>query len=150
MIPIFRKASLALTYGSLGAVLGLIIAFVIYLDSRSNLQLWHIVELDAEFTAESNVADFEAYLALEDRLFRQLDQAIYDMLPAARDQSIDRYRRGSLSDPQRWSPDWNRSFVLPTESPNAAVLLLHGMSDSPYCLDNPTAKALESFQKLMK
>jgi alpha-beta hydrolase superfamily lysophospholipase len=134
MRPIFRKASLALTYVSLGAVLGLIIAFVIYLDSRSNLQLWHIVELDAEFTAESNVADFEAYLALEDRLFRQLDQAIYDVLPAARDQSIDRYRRGSLSDPQRWSPDWNRSFVLPTESPNAAVLLLHGMSDSPYSL----------------
>ena len=31
MRPIFRKASLALTYGSLGAVLGLIIAFVIYL-----------------------------------------------------------------------------------------------------------------------
>jgi alpha-beta hydrolase superfamily lysophospholipase len=134
MRQIFRKASLALTYVSLGAVLGLIIAFVIYLDSRSNLQLWHIVELDAEFTAESNVADFEAYLALEDRLFRQLDQAIYDVLPAARDQSIDRYRRGSLSDPQRWSPDWNRSFVLPTESPNAAVLLLHGMSDSPYSL----------------
>jgi len=134
MGPIFRKASLALTYVSFGAVLGLIIAFVIYLDSRSNLQLWHIVELDAEFTADSNVADFEAYLALEDRLFRQLDQSIYDVLPAARGQSIDRYRRGSLSDPQRWSPDWNRSFVLPTRSPKAAVLLLHGMSDSPYSL----------------
>jgi hypothetical protein len=101
MRPIFRKASLALTYGSLGAVLGLIIAFVICLDSRSNLQLWHIVELDAEFTAESNVADFEAYLALEDRLFRQLDQAIYDVLPAARDQYrtfnvIDDYNREAL------------------------------------------------------
>jgi alpha-beta hydrolase superfamily lysophospholipase len=118
----------------MGALLGLIIAFVIYLNSRTDLQAWHTVELDTEFTAESKVADFEAYLALEDRLFRQVDEDIYDVLPAARGQSIDRYRRGSLADPHRWSPDWNRSFVLPTESPEAAVLLLHGMSDSPYSL----------------
>jgi len=129
-----RKVSLALAYGSLGAFLGLVIAFVMYLDSRTDLQPWHTLELDAEFTAGSSVADFAAYLALEERLFKQLDKAVYDVLPAAQGQSIDRYRRGSLADPQRWSPDWNRSFVLPTESPKAAVLLLHGMSDSPYSL----------------
>jgi len=118
----------------MGVALTLLTAFVIYLNSRTDLQVWHLADLDQEFTAESDVTDFEGYLALEGRLFQQLEQEVYGALPAAQGKSIDRYRRGSLSDPRRWSPNWNRSFVLVTESPKAAVLLLHGMSDSPYSL----------------
>ncbi len=33
-----------------------------------------------------------------------------------------------------WSPNWNRSFELPVDAAKAGVLLLHGMSDSPYSL----------------
>jgi alpha-beta hydrolase superfamily lysophospholipase len=32
--------------------------------------------------------------------------------------------------------NWNRSFELPVDAPKAGVLLLHGMSDSPYSLRN--------------
>ena len=59
---------------------------------------------------------------------------VYAAVPAAQGTSINRYSRGSLADPQRWPRNWNRSFVLSTTSPKAAVLLLHGMSDSPYSL----------------
>jgi len=33
-----------------------------------------------------------------------------------------------------WPVNWNRSFVLPQEEPALGVLLLHGLSDSPYSL----------------
>ena len=45
-----------------------------------------------------------------------------------------RYSAGSAADPRGYEPNWNRSFELSTESPVGGVLLLHGMSDSPYSL----------------
>lgn len=134
MKRLFHNTLLALVYGAIGTTLGLLIAFVIYLNNRPDLQVWHLADLGEEFTAEGEVADFEAYLALEDRLFKEMDEVVYDVSPAAQGKAIDRYRRGSLSDPLRWSRNWNRSFMWSTESPKAAVLLLHGMSDSPYSL----------------
>ena len=129
-----RKLLWAVTSGSVSAVFVLIVVFVIYLDRRTDLQVWHLVELDEEYTADADVTTFDEYLALEDRLFQQLDRLVYAAVPPVKGQAINRYSRGSLSDPQRWSPNWNRSFVLPKESPKAAVLLVHGMSDSPYSL----------------
>jgi alpha-beta hydrolase superfamily lysophospholipase len=45
-----------------------------------------------------------------------------------------RYSRGSAADPEKQAVNWNRSFELPAEAPAGGVLLLHGMSDSPYSL----------------
>lgn len=124
----------AATYVAVGVVGILIVVFVVYLDRRTDLDVWHLADLNEEFTTASKVEGFEQYLALEERLFKQLDELVYEKIgPEDRDQ-INRYSRGSLSDPARWSPNWNRSFVLPAQSPRAGVLLLHGMSDSPYSL----------------
>jgi len=54
-------------------------------------------------------------------------------LPHEKNQ-VYRYTRDSLSDPKRWEKAWNRSFELPVKDPKMGVLLLHGMSDSPYSL----------------
>ena len=47
---------------------------------------------------------------------------------------INRYNRGSSSDPNRWPRNWNRSFEFVVEDPRVGVLLVHGMSDSPYSM----------------
>lgn len=47
---------------------------------------------------------------------------------------INRYTRNSVSDPKRWERAYNRSYELPAKDPKMGVLLLHGMSDSPYSL----------------
>lgn len=119
-----------------GAVLTLIIVAVVYLEKRPDLSAWHLADLDEEFTVNSDVSSFTEYLALEDRLFRQLDELVYEQIEPAERTNINRFNRGSLADPQRWSPNWNRSYELQVESPRAAVLMLHGMSDSPYSLRN--------------
>jgi alpha-beta hydrolase superfamily lysophospholipase len=121
-------------YGAPSVILLLLIGLVLYLEGRPDLQIWHTTELDEEFTIGANVQTFNDYLALENRLFAQLDQLIYQQSDRSKTGLIQRYKKTSLVDPTSWHTNWNRSFELPLEQPKAAVLLLHGMSDSPYSL----------------
>jgi alpha-beta hydrolase superfamily lysophospholipase len=100
------------------------------------LKPWHTEKLDEEFTFEkaSDVKSFDDYLKLEDRLFQQLDQKVYAQSETGPEHGIDRYSPGSAADPRKHIINWNRSFELSTNKPRGAVLLLHGLSDSPYSL----------------
>jgi alpha-beta hydrolase superfamily lysophospholipase len=121
-------------FGLIGGFVAVVIVFVYVLNSRPDLSVWHLADLDEEFTAESGVSDLGQYLALEDRLFEQLDALVYEKVPQEAENSINRYSRGSLSDPERWPVNWNRTFELRRKEPRAGVLLLHGLSDSPYSM----------------
>jgi hypothetical protein len=134
MSAIARHLLRLLAYGSVGALLVLVVVFIVYLEGRTDLDVWHRADLDEEFTADSGLTGFEEYLELENRLFAQLDQEVYARTGPAGDDRINRYKRGSLADPERWSPNWNRSYEMAGPAPRASVLLLHGLSDSPYSL----------------
>ena len=71
---------------------------------------------------------------MESRLFQQMEQRVLDRIAPADRVALNRYHRGSLTDPARWDINWNRTFELDSARPAAGVLLLHGMSDSPYSL----------------
>jgi alpha-beta hydrolase superfamily lysophospholipase len=129
-----RVVILAAAYSTLGAAVVLVVVAVAYLNGRPDLNVWHLADLDEEFRAGEGIETFADYLALEERLFTQLDELVCAKIPSERQTEVNRYHRGSLSDPARWKPDWNRSFELTAKSPKAGVLLLHGMSDSPYSL----------------
>jgi alpha-beta hydrolase superfamily lysophospholipase len=77
------------------------------------------------------ISDFDDYLKLEDRLFKALREKVYKP-SAAKGSDFDRYRTGSRSDPLGFSVNWNRTFELPVDSPRGGVLMLHGLTDSPY------------------
>ena len=96
----------------------------------------HTERLDAEFSLSraADITGFDDYLRLEDRVFKQLDEQVYAAEKAIPENPVARYYSGSLADPRQFQPDWNRSFELPTDKPRGGVLLLHGMSDSPYSL----------------
>jgi alpha-beta hydrolase superfamily lysophospholipase len=117
--------------GFIGGVAGI---YVYWVRSGPPLELWHTEELSAEFTADGSVRSFEEYLSLEDRLFEQLDEKIYSRTETGPQFALARYSAGSAADPSRWPTNWNRSFELPVDDPLGGVLLLHGMSDSPYSL----------------
>jgi alpha-beta hydrolase superfamily lysophospholipase len=135
---ILKQVLQTAVHGLVGAFLVLVVVAIFYLNSQPDLKVWHTAKLDAEFTAASPVKSFADYLALENRLFAQLDEKVYDRIALADKRSINRYYRGSLSDPSRWSPNWNRSYELSispsTGRPKAGVLLIHGLTDSPYSL----------------
>jgi len=113
-------------------------AVIFFLQSCSGMPLkpWHTEKLNEEFTLDKadEVQNFDAYLQLEDRLFKQLDEKVYDQTETGPAFILVRYSAGSAADPRKRQPNWNRSFELTAEQPRGAVLLLHGMSDSPYIL----------------
>jgi alpha-beta hydrolase superfamily lysophospholipase len=123
-----------LGYGLLCSFIGGVTVYILIVESGPDLSVWHRADLDAEFTVESDVSSFSQYLELEDRLFKQLDELVYAEIPQGRRNMINRFSRGSLSDPERWPVNWNRSFVRTNEKPTVGVLLLLGLSDSPYSL----------------
>ena len=119
-----------------GGIITLLILAVVYLNHQPELKVWHTTKLDTEFTVSKPVKNFTDYQALEERLFTQLKERVYDQIKPEDQFSVNRYYQGSSSDPEQWSPNWNRSFELSTDTAVAGVLLLHGMSDSPYSLHN--------------
>ena len=121
----------------MGFIGGGLLLYVVKVRSGPGLEVWHTTKLSAEFTegmAGREIADFRGYLRLEDLLFRQLDEEVYDRVATGQEQALVRYSTGSLADPRTWDRDWNRSFILEAEPAAGSVLLLHGMSDSPYSL----------------
>jgi len=129
-----RRILKALFYGLVGGFIVLVAVFILRLENQPDLKIWHEAKLDAEFTADSSVHTFEEYLALETRLFAQLEKRVRARIEPEDQRRINRFHRGSLSDPGRWTPNWNRTFEFTADMPRAGVLLLHGMSDSPYSL----------------
>jgi alpha-beta hydrolase superfamily lysophospholipase len=137
---LFRRGIKTLLNVAVGILITLVIVFVVYLNGGEDLEVWHLADLDEEFTVNSDVQDFDDYLALENRLFAQLDNLVYAKTTRAEGTNINRFQRGSLSDPQRWSPNWNRSYEMPATATGPSVLLIHGLSDSPYSLRNMAEK----------
>ncbi len=117
-----------------GALLTLLAVLVLVVHGKPALKVWHGVHLDAEYTADCAVTTFPGYLDLEQRLFSQLEQQVYDAVPPQDQHRVNRYTRDSLSDPARWPVNWNRTFEWSCPNADAGVLLLHGLSDSPYSL----------------
>ena len=133
---IFKRLVLYLTVAVLGFVLGVFALYTYWVRGGPSLELWHTEELTAEFSTEKadEIRTFDDYRRLEDKLFTQLAEEIYAHTETGPAFVVARYTAGSAADPQRWKPNWNRSFELPTKTPAGGVLLLHGMSDSPYSL----------------
>lgn len=117
-----------------GALIAIICIAIVVLNHKPEPNIWHDAVLDEEFTASSDIADLDAYLKLEDRLFGQLETEVFAKTPASAKTDYNRYNKGSRVDPTSWQVNWNRTFELPVAEAQMGVLLLHGMSDSPYSL----------------
>jgi len=118
-------------------VLIILVSYVTAYSTAPDLKPWHTVILTEEFTAvmvDNQVRNFDDYMALEDKLFRQLDEQIYAESATGPGHSLERYSPGSAADPHRRQTNWNHSFELTNAAAAGGVLLLHGMSDSPYSL----------------
>ena len=134
--PLFKRVTLFLSWGALSAVVAAGVVLHIQGGDKQLLKPWHTEHLTEEFTSRS--ADegdtFKDYQLLEDRLFSQLEELVYAQTATGPDYVLFRYSSGSAADLRGRQPDWNRSLELPATHPRGGVLLLHGMSDSPYSL----------------
>jgi alpha-beta hydrolase superfamily lysophospholipase len=100
------------------------------------LRPWHRITLASEFRAgrADTPKTFEEYLKLEDRLFAELRSRVMNDPASADRYAVGRYNPKSV--PARLALDtpYNRSFELVPATVRGAVLLVHGLSDSPYAM----------------
>ena len=130
----------------LGAVLSAVIGFMYLMNDRPDLHPWHTVELDEEYSLEKQdeIKSFDDYLKLEEKLFEQLQAEVYDVPSKIPESQLNRFDKNSLSDPTHYQNNWNRSFIMVPQQLRGGVLLLHGLSDSPYSV---RALAIELYQQ---
>ncbi|MGF6099803.1 alpha/beta hydrolase [Enterobacter sp. A4] len=117
-----------------GIVLIVLLAVRVYLSQQGpELHLWHTWRADEMSVRELDKADFAGYITRENAIFADLDKAVTAKTEREERTPLNRYYRQSLVWPGQFSPDANRSFVLmPAGKPRGAVVLLHGLTDSPY------------------
>ncbi|MCY2981626.1 MAG: alpha/beta fold hydrolase [Planctomycetota bacterium] len=132
----FMAANLLLT--AVLACVGVIYLWGRFSSRLPDLQGWHLQRPSSEFKAAAADASFnlDRYLQKEDQVYRELDELCQG--PWARDRPTGAYNRfhpNSVCNPRKLlDRNWNRSLVQRATNPKGGVLLLHGLSDSPYSL----------------
>jgi alpha-beta hydrolase superfamily lysophospholipase len=120
---------------SLVVVTTLIVYRAVDSQRGAPLEPWHTFVPNDAHAAAIDQMDWLGWMAAESRVFDQVKTEVSDRLED-RDQTLDnRYFTASPLYPGHFVRDWNRSYVLqPDGPPRGAVVLLHGLTDSPYSL----------------
>ena len=99
------------------------------------LEPWHTFAPKELSASEIDAADWPHYLEAENRIFEAVRDEVTRALPERDRAPANRYFEGSPAYPGHFRQDWNRSFILePEGEPAGAVVLLHGLTDSPFSL----------------
>ena len=141
-----RHALLFLLYGFVGIVCAGVAGFIYTgISGKPDLQPWHTATLKEEFKAadRTRVDTVAAYQALEDRLFAELEREVYERVAPADRGAINRYSSGSRADPAARPENANRTVEMDSPAPVAGVILIHGLTDSPYMFRTLAARLHE-------
>jgi alpha-beta hydrolase superfamily lysophospholipase len=124
----------------IGLALGLVLLTVLVVRAfdawRSPpVKLWHR-EVPHELAAAAiDAADWTAWMKAEDAAFAEVRANVTDKLPTEDRVFANRFFADSPMNPAHLAKDWNRTQVaMPAGTPRGAVVLLHGLTDSPYSL----------------
>jgi len=112
-----------------------VVAYIVILQQRPALLPWHTINLHSEFKAGmAGVTSLNDYLRVEDQVMRELVSKLNTRKPDGKQSSLNRYNPGSRADPFAYPRNWNRTYEFVPATTRGGVLLLHGLSDSPYSM----------------
>jgi len=99
------------------------------------LEPWHKLVPDELSAQQLDNSDWAAYLRAEQQAFVEVRKDVTEKLDAEERIPLNRYYDRSPIYPEHFAQDWNRSYeLMPAGKPVGAVVLLHGLTDSPYSL----------------
>jgi alpha-beta hydrolase superfamily lysophospholipase len=99
------------------------------------LQPWHTFVPHELRVDDLDASDWSRYLAQEQAIFESVRANVSQRLDPDARVPYNRYFEQSPVYPGRFKQDWNRSYVMdPEGTPVGVVILLHGLTDSPYSL----------------
>ena len=120
---------------SVAIVITLLVGRAVQSQMGPPLELWHTFVPAEPHAAEIDRLDWDGYMAAEARTFAAIRTEVTEGLGEDGRRPDDRYFAGSPVYPGAFAQDWNRSYVLePAGHPIGTVVLLHGLTDSPYSL----------------
>lgn len=109
------------------------------------LDLWHTFVPHELSATEIDKSDWSQYMAAEAKAFGEVRAEVTERLEPQARHAGNRYFADSPVYPGRFARDWNRSYVMqPEGTPAGAVVLLHGLTDSPYSLRHIAQRYVES------
>jgi hypothetical protein len=103
---------------------------------KDDLELWHKVKLTNEFRSRdySPTFTFKEYQKKENALFEELQKKVYDKVEQTDQHQFSRYTLKSPCNPDSFSQNYNRSYELVPKEIKGGILLIHGLTDSPYSM----------------
>jgi alpha-beta hydrolase superfamily lysophospholipase len=106
-----------------------------YSQRAPELAVWHTYAPREMTIGEMDAGDWNAYLKAESRIFDDVRTNVVEKLSPPERVPANRYYEGSPIYPEHFAQNWNRSYILePSGLPVGAVVLLHGLTDSPFSL----------------
>lgn len=141
LLRLLRRRLVRLCLYLLGTLLTVLATIIIGFAVQARLRLpdlepWHQLQLAEEFRENATNAprSFADYLALETRLFDEVRTRLSGTAAAASWGPSNRFNPQSTPGQLAGGAHNNRSYELLPEQPAGAVLLVHGLSDSPYSM----------------
>ena len=135
-LRILLRTALYIVSSFLLVGLTLLIGHAVMVRNGPELQWWHTQEISAEFvdSDKDKVRTLDQYLAKEARVFAELETLEAANIQQDRHHHLNRYRKGSDSYPVKNDQNFNLTQEWKPENIKGGVLLLHGLTDSPYSL----------------
>ncbi len=103
---------------------------------KGDLKLWHRIRLKSEFKAKdfNDKFIFSDYQKMENDLFNELHEKVYQNIAQADKHQFNRYNLDSPCNPDNFKQNFNRSYELVPEKVAGGILRIHGLTDSPYSM----------------
>jgi alpha-beta hydrolase superfamily lysophospholipase len=130
-----KHSLLFIAYALTGALITILAGFIwLGVSGKPELKPWHTAVLNEEFTRadSARIRTLQDYRKLEERLFAELRREVYERIDDSDRRLINRYSTGSRADPMALDDNANRTLELSAPRPRAGVILVHGLTDSPY------------------
>ncbi len=135
LLRAFRRWAVRLLVVAIVLAIAAFAIRILETERGPDLQLWHTFVPKDMHADEIDKATWADYIAAEDKLFQSVRENVTDKLDISQQTPLNRYFSGSPIYPERFATNWNRSYVLmPEGTPKGAVVLLHGLTDTPYSL----------------
>jgi len=116
----------------------LIVARAMALRDGPGLEWWHTAVITSEFREQDRetITNLDQYLENEAAVFDELRAMEAINAGGGNELRLNRFRQDSPSYPVKSGHNLNRSAVMRPSNVRGGVLLLHGMTDSPYSLQH--------------
>lgn len=113
----------------------LLVVRVFHSKQNDSLSLWHTVTLTELNAQQIDQSTWDDYILAENKVFDEVKNKITDHLSLPERVVYNRFIANSPVNPNQFEINWNHSFIMQPEGKAlGAVVLLHGLTDSPYDL----------------